>query len=891
MVMLMRWWHVTRMGIRSLIRRERADAELSRELRFHVEQESEEYITRGMRPEDARGAALRRFGDMTKVQEECRDMRQMQYIENIGQDLRYAARSLARTPGFTAVILLTLALSIGANSAIFSVIEGVLLKPLPYTDPDRIVRVFYHNAQYAKFAVNHFDLRDFRSTAQSFESIAAYTHTDLQLSGAGEPVRLAGFRVTGGFFHVLGLRPARGREFGQNDEIPNSGRVAILSDRVWKDQFGSDPGIIGRKIILDTVPFEVVGVMPPGTDHPGNFYNPVAYGQTVDVWTPFVFDGNSARRGSHYVEAIARLKPGVTPSQAESELNGLMADLAKRYNSEKGWTTMVIPLYQEVVGGSRRLLLVLLGAVGLVLLIACVNAANLLLARATARQREIAVRTALGAGRGRLIRQMLTESLLIAIASGAAGVAIAAVGTKALVLLLPADFPRAASISLDRAMLGWTFFITLGTGLLFGLAPALQAARFDVQQSLRECGRGTSAGKRHMRLRIALVVGEVAMACVLLVGAGLMLRSFVNLLQLDPGFRPQKALSATVSLPQTNYKNSQDIARFFERGLAEWKNLAGVQAAGVGTDLPWTGYDDNMGGWKYDGGPADDSSAHARYHVASSDYFRALGIPLMRGRFFEDTDAATSAKVLIINEAMARRYWPNQDAIGKRIDFGFSKEPTWTTIVGIVGDVKDQPNSAAAEPAFWWPVAQMPFPFPKMSLVFRTANDPSGSLVNSLRESIRGLDSSLALADIRILDDVAGKSFSTPRFALFLVALFAGLALTLAATGVYGVISYAVTQRMHEFGMRMALGAKRRDIMQSVLAQGLKMAAVGVAAGLVGAAVLGRFLGTLLYEVEHLDPLTFAGVALLAIGVAVLACYIPSRRATGADPMQALRSE
>jgi predicted permease len=624
-VTLMRWWHVARMRLRSLVQRERADAELSRELRLHLEHESDEYIARGMRPEDAHKAALRRFGSMTRVQEECRDMRRTEYIENIIQDIRYAARTLTRTPAFTAVILLTLSLSIGANSAIFSVIEGVLLKPLPYSDPDRIVRIFYHNAQYAKFTVNHFDLRDFRSTAQSFESVAGYTHTDRQLSGTGDSVRLAGFRVTGGFFHVLGVQPARGREFNQNDEIPNSGRVAILSDRVWKDRFGSDPAIIGRKIILDAVPFEVVGVMPPGTDHPGNVYNPVAYGQTVDIWTPFVYDGNPARRGAHYVEAIARLKPAITPQQAESELNSLMANLAKRYNAEKGWTTMVVPLYQEVVGGSRRLLLVLLGAVGLVLLIACVNAANLLLARATARRREIAVRTALGAGRLRLIRQMLTESLLIAIASGAAGAVIAAAGTKMLVSLLPAEFPRAASISIDYTVFGWTLFIALGTGLLFGLAPAWHTARFDLQQSLREGARGTSAGKRHIRLRSALVIGEVAMACVLLVGAGLLLRSFVNLLRTDPGFRPQRALSATVTLPPVNYKDSPDIARFFERGLTEWKNLPGVQAAGVGSDLPWTGYDDNIGGWKYDDRTTSDNPDHARYHVASGDYFRAAG--------------------------------------------------------------------------------------------------------------------------------------------------------------------------------------------------------------------------------------------------------------------------
>ena len=889
-VTLMRWWYAARIRLRALIRRERADAELSRELRLHLDQESEEYIARGMSPEEARRAALRRFGSVTTVQEECRDMRRTQYIENVIQDSRYAVRTFARSPGFTAIILLTLSLSIGANSAIFSVIEGVLLKPLPYTNPDRIFRIFYRNAQYAKFPVNHFDLRDFRSETHSFESIAAYTHADRQLSGAGEPVRLAGFRVTSGFFHVLGIQPSRGREFGPSDELPNSGRVAILSDRAWKNQFDSDPGIIGRKITLDAVSFEVVGVMPPGTDHPGNAYNPVAYGETVEVWTPFIFAGNPAQRGSHYVEAIGRLKPGVTPLQAESELNGLMAGLAQRYTAEKGWTTMVIPLHQEVVGGSRRLLLVLLFAVGLVLLIACVNAANLLLARATARPREIAIRTALGAGRGRVIRQMLAESLLIAIASGAVGAVIAVGGIKALVLLLPPDFPRVASISLDRVVFGWTFLLAIGTGLLFGIAPALQAVRFNVQQNLREGGRGTSAGRRHMRIRAALVAGEIAMACVLLVGAGLMLRSFVNLLRKDSGFRPQKALSATLTLPQINYKDSPDIVRFFDRGLVEWKSLAGVQAAGVGTDLPWTGYDDNMGGWKYEGAPTIDPSSHARYHVASTEYFRALGISLRRGRFFDDTDTATSAKVLIVNEAMAHRYWPGQEAVGKRIDFGFSKEPAWTTIVGVVGDVKDQPNSEAAEPAFWWPVTQMPWGFSKMSLVLRSAGDPA-SLAKPLRESVRRLDSTLALADIRILDDVADKSFSTPRFALFLVALFAALALTLAATGVYGVISYAVAQRMHEFGMRMALGADRRDIMRSVLTHGLRITTIGIAAGLLGAAVLGRFLVTLLYEVPHLDPWTFAGVALLMIGVAVLACYVPSRRATAADPMQALRSE
>jgi predicted permease len=888
--MTRRWWDIATMRLRSLARRGRVDEDLERELLFHVRQQTEENMARGMPPDDARNAALRRIGGVAWIGEECREMRRVQYIENFLQDLRYAARNLGRSPGFTAVIVLTLALSIGANSAIFSVIRGVLLRPLPYGHPDRIVRVFTRSASFPKFPVNHYDLRDFRSAARGFESMALYTRNDLQLSGAGDPVRLSGFRVSAGFFHVLGLHPARGREFTQSDELPGNGLQVILSDRVWRSHFDAAPDIVGRKIMLDAEPYTIVGVMPPGTEHPGNVYNPVAYGDTVDIWLPFVFNGNPTRRGAHFTEVIARLKPGVSTAQAEGELNALMADLGSKYNAEKGWTTSVVPIYREVVGSSERLLLVLLGAVGLVLLIACVNAANLLLARATARQREIAVRTALGAGRGRLVRQMLTESLLLALAGGAAGAALAVGGTRALVAMLPAGFPRAASIALDGTVFAFTLAVSLGTGLLFGLAPALQAARFDVQHGLREGGRGTTGSGRQARLRSVLVAGEVALASVLLIGAGLMLRSFVNLLRTDPGFRAQHVLTATVALPFKTYREKPMVTRFYERALMEFRSIPGVEVAGAGTDLPWTGYDDNMGGWKVEGRPGNpDDSSHARYHVASSDYFRALGIPLLRGRTFNDGDAASAPKAIVINQAMARKYWPNEDAVGKRIDFGFDK-PEWTTIVGVVGDVKDRPESAGTEPAFWWPASQMPWSFSRMSVALRATADPA-PLVRDLRETVRRLDPGLAVSDVRVMEQVAGESFSTPRFALFLVALFAGLALALAATGVYGVVSYAVGQRMHEFGMRMALGARRWDVIRLVLAQGVRLAASGVAAGLVGGAALAQLLGSLLYEVKRVDPATFAAAAVVGLVVAALACYVPARRATGADPMQALRAE
>jgi predicted permease len=887
-----RWWNVARMRVRSLARRERVERELLRELRFHLEQETEDNIARGMTPEEARTGALRRIGGVVQIQEECRDMRRVQYIEQIGQDLRYALRSLGKSPGFTAVIVLTLALSIGANSAIFSVIEGVLLKPLPYPAADRLARIYYHNADYAKFPVNHFDLRDLRATNHSFESMAGYTHRDVQLSNSGEPVKLSAFRVTGRYFGVLGIQPARGRDFDFNDELPGNGQVAVLSDRVWRDRFAAAPDILGRKIMLDAQPFTIVGVMPPGTDHPGNSYNPVAYGETVDIWTPFTYEGNPARRGSHYVEAIGRLKPGVTAAQAKAELTALMAELGTRYTQTKNWTPLVVPLYRDVVGSSERLLLVLLGAVGLVLLIACVNAANLLLARAMARQREIAVRTALGAGRGRLVRQMLTESLLIALAGGVAGATLAAVGTKTLVRMLPAGFPRAASIHLDGAVFGFTFLIAVGTGLVFGLVPALQAARFNVQQGLRENGRGSTGTGRQARLRSILVMAEVALACVLLIGAGLMLRSFINLLRSDPGFRPAHVLTATLSLPAESYRDEKTISHFYDSLIAELQSLPGVQAAGAGTDLPWTGYDDNTSGWNIEGRPPNPNDApRARYHVASPDYFRALGIPLLRGRYLTAGDNAGAPKVLIVNRTMAQRYWPGQDAVGKRIDFGYTgKETTWTTVVGIVGDVKDHPDSAATEAAFWWPSDQLPWQFTKMTIVLRANADPA-PLANQLRTAVHRLDGGLAVADMRVMEEVAGDSFSTPRFALFLVALFAALALALAATGVYGVVSYAVSQRMHEFGMRMALGARPRDVIRLVLSQGVRLAAIGTAAGLVGGAVLAQFLGSLLYEVKRVDAATFAAVAALAVGVAAVACYVPARRATSADPMEALRAE
>jgi predicted permease len=888
-----RWWDIVRMRFRSLLKRQRVESELDREMRYHLERQVDENIAAGMNAREAREAASRMFGGVSQIEEECRDMRRTQYLENSLQDLRYAVRMLGKSPAFALVIVLTLALSIGANSAIFSVIDGVLLKPLPYPQAERIARVFYRSAEYAKFPMNPWDFLDFRARNRSFETFAMYTHADVQLSGTNsDPVKLSAFRISSGYFRVLGVQPARGREFDFSEERPGNGNVVILSDQVWRRQFGAAPDILGRKVLLDSQPYTVVGVMRAGVDHPGNSYNSVAYGDNVDAWTPFTFSGNPNNRGSHYIEGIGRLKAGVTVEQAAADFSGIMTELASRHETEQGWTIYMVPLFQEIVGPVHKMLLVLLGAVGLVLLIACVNAANLLLARAAARQKEIAVRAALGAGRGRLVRQMLVESLLISLLGGALGALFAVVAVHVLVSFLPAGFPRTEAIHVNGFVFSFTALVAVATGLFFGLVPAVQASRTDPRQGLHEGGRGSSGSARQTQLRALLVVGEVGLACVLLVGAGVMLRSFVNLLRLDPGFQPEHVLTAEIALPTANYKTTDNIGSFYQRLLTNLNTLPGIAAVGVGTDLPWTGYDENIGGFTIEGKiPPPHEEFHARFHTSSPDYFRAVGIPLVHGRFFNERDTKDSPRVLLINDVMARRYWPGEDAVGKRLTFDDKpKESDWFRVVGVVGDVKDTPESKGAEPAFWWPVLQQPFSFANMTIVLRANADPL-LLTEALRRNVHELDPSLAVAHVRLLDRVAEEQFSTPRFALFLIGLFAALALVLAAIGIYGVISYSVSQRMHEFGMRVALGATSWSLIKMVMKQGVLMTAIGAGIGLGCALAFAGVLDSLLYGVSARDPMTLIGVGAVAVVTATLASLPSARRATGADPMISLRAE
>ncbi|MGD0627817.1 MAG: ABC transporter permease [Terracidiphilus sp.] len=872
-----------------LVTRKRFGSELDEEMAFHREQAEKELIAGGLTAEAARYAAMRQFGNSTRVKEKSHEVVGFSF-ESVMQDVRYAVRQLMSNPGFTAVITLTLALSIGANSAIFSVIEGVLLKPLPYPHSEQIVRLFLTSAEYPKFPLNPFDFLDFRARNKSFESMAAFTRGDMQLSGSGVPVELSGFGITSGYFRVLGLKPQLGREFDWNAEIPGNGQQVVLSNRLWRTRFDAAADIIGRKITLNMKPYTVIGVMPAGTEHPGNDYHSLPYGESVDVWWPFGFEGNSSQRGSHYVEGIGRLKNGVQPAQANAEMNAMMAQLGREHEGDTGWNVLVIPLYREIVGANQRMLLVLLGAVSMVLLIACANAANLLLARAAARQREISVRLALGAPRRRLIRQMLTESLLISLLGGGLGALLAEGGVKALVALLPAGFPRAHDIHINALVFAFTFLVSIATGVLFGLAPALQASRTDPKRGLYEGGRTSTGSARQRRLRNALVISEVSLACVLLIGAGLMLRSFLNQLHLNAGFKKDHVLTASLSLPDAVYKTGADSGRFYDRLLANLSTLPGVESAGAGSDLPWTGYDENAGGFTIEGKKAaPHQEFHARYHMATPDYFRALGTPLVRGRFFTEADKVGAPEVMIINQAMALRYWANEDVLGKRITFDdHPKEKDWMTIVGVVGDVKDKPSSASAEPAFWWPHLQAPEP--EMLVVIRADADPR-LLADAVRDQVKRLDPSLAVADIRLMDQVANESIATPRFSFFLVGLFAGLAIVLAAIGTYGVISYSVSQRIPEFGLRLALGAPPRDLLRLVLAQAAQLAIAGAALGVIVALGLARVLRSLMYNVSPTDPLTFTAVGLGVVAIALVACYLPARRATRTSPMIALRTE
>ena len=800
-------------------------------------------------------------------------------------DLRYALRDLSKSIGFTAIAVLTLAAGIGANTAMVSVVRGVLVDPLPYPQADHLYRIFYTSHEYPKFPFNPADFLDYRARNRVFESLAVFIESDLELSDSNRPERLTALRVSKDYFHVLGTTPFIGRDFQASDEVLGNQRVVILSYELWKRRFSEDRDIVGRRVLMNGEPFTVIGVARTDFAHCGGDYRSPAHGGTVDAWWPFSF--GRFDRGSHFLNGVGRLKSGVTAAEASNEMNRIAADLGREYHYN--WRLFLVSLRDEIVGKSQRMLFVLLGAVAFVLLIACVNVAGLLLVRATARRRDMAVRAALGASRMRVIGTSLAESLILALLGAAGGSLVAWWGVALLRKAVASTLPRADMIRIDPALFAFTLALSLMTGVLFGLAPAIGAARADLSQTLREGGRGATSSGRLARLRSILVVGEIGLASVLLIGAGLFLRSFVNLLRLDPGFQTQNVITATVVLPESRYKDDNARERFFHDFLARVSNLPGVRAAGASSDVPWTGYDENAG-FVVEGRPAlPDDDTHARYHAATPDYFRAIGIPFLAGRSFTDTDDRKAPYVIVINESMAHRYWPRKNAIGRRITFSdHPKDKDWFTVAGIVGDVKDTPSAKAAEPAFWWSQSQQGFN--AMLVAVRTNGDPTQA-VGGMRHELARMDRELPLSNIRTMEQIAGASRNGPRFLLALTGIFAGLALALSAIGTYGVIAYSVGQRVHEFGLRIALGARSRDLLALVLTQGLRLAAIGIVLGLALSWALGQLLRSLLYGVDVHDPITFLTAALVVLFAALIACFIPAKRATEVDPMISLRSE
>ncbi len=811
-------------------------------------------------------------------------------METLFQDLRYGSRMLLKHPGFTVVAVIALALGIGANTAIFSVVNAVLLRPLPFAEPDRLMVVYESRTDRGgtRSSVSYPDFADWRDQNTVFERMSTYRDTDFVLTGDGEPARLHTGVVNADLFPLLGATPILGRPFRTEEDKPGEGgRVVLLSQQLWQHRFNGDPNIVGKSLVLNGKSYSVVGVMPQG------FHFPVD-AAPFDLWTTVAVDSEMfPQRGAHYMHVLARLKPGVTLAQAKAEMEGIASNLERQYpdeNSHRG--VAIVPALDSLVGDVRPALLILLGAVGLVLLIACVNVANLLLARATTRHKEMAIRAALGASRLRVVRQLLTESILLSLAGGALGLLVALWGTGILVSLSTDDLPRAAQIGLDVRVLGFTLLVSLITGIVFGLVPAIQSSRTDLTESLKEGGRGSTEGAGQNRLRAALVVGEVAIAIVLLAGAGLLIQSLRHLRQVSPGFDPHNVLSFSIGLPEVRYKPQQQV-EFYRQLKARLESLPGVRSASAIMPLPLSG--DRMGvTFETEGRPIAKGELPAtEIRIIGLDYFKTMGIPLKKGRDFTERDDKKAPPVIIVNEAFAKQYFPGEDAVGKLIKPSISSDDEddastkMREIVGVVGDVKHLKLNAEADPEAYEPHAQLTF---DMTMLVKTETDPR-ALVSAVQSELRAMDKDLPAYDVKTLDEYLATAVAQPRFNALLLGIFAGLALILTAVGLYGVMNYSVTQRTHEIGIRVALGAQQQDVLKMVVRQGMTLTCIGIGVGLVGAYFLTRLLETMLFGVSATDPLTFVVISVILAGVALGACFVPARRATNVDPMIALRYE
>ncbi len=867
-----------------LLRWRKLDREIDEEIRSHFRMAIEERMQRGESPREAEQNATREFGNELLVREVTRDMWGWTALERMTQDLKYALRQMRRSPGFTAVAVLTLALGMGANTAVFSVVNTVLLRPLPYPESERLVQMWSTNPNANRWGtwVAYPRFVDWRRQSKSFEEMAAVRTWVINLSGGDHPEALLAVVTSSRLFQVLRVQPMLGRTFLPEEDQRGHDRVIVLSYSLWQRRFSSDRAVIGRAIDIDRQSYTVIGIMPRDFRFPPNL--PAAY--RIGAWLPPAPDPSRDERGSNNYYIVARLKPGVTAAQAQAEMDAINQGFAEQHSEDRGLGVKVSGWQQQVGGEVRPALLILMVAISLVLLIACANVANLLLARGAARQREAAVRQALGAGRARLIRQLLTESALLAIFGGAGGLLIAYLGLDVLLRLAP-DIPRLAETTIDPRVLLFTGALTLATGLTFGIAPALQGSKIDLHDALKESGTRLTAGSVRARMRSVLVIAEMALALMLLVGAGLLVRSFVSVREINPGFNTKNLLTALVMLPPSKYPEPRRQAAFFREVIDRIGSIPSVESAGGASSVPMLSNDAGPVSIEGHEPRPGEMEIHAERPKITPDYFHTMGIRLVRGRTFTWADNESAPQVAIINEAAARQYWPNEDAMGKRVrlDDGGT---AWRQVIGVVADVRQDGLAKAARPEVYAPLPQSPVLY--MVLLVRTRVAPESS-VRAVRHAVNAVDKDQPLFQIQTMQQVVDDSVAGRRFQTSLLATFAAVALGLAAIGIYGLISYSASQRTHEIGIRMALGAKRAEILRLVVGHGMLLAMVGVAVGIGGALLLTRFLSSLLYGVGANDPVTFLGVTVLLSAVAALASLIPAWRAARIDPMEALRYE
>jgi predicted permease len=884
--------------LRSLLWREAVEIEIEEELRAHCERQVEKLVASGVEREEAIRRTRLRFGGHEQLKEECRDAHGVTFLDAATQDVRFGLRMLRKNPGFALIAVLTLALGVGASASVFSVVNAILLKPLPYPNADRIVVPWLVSppgvnigSEYIPWAEVQY--RMVTRENHPFQNFGVFQNDSFNLTGDDEPALLDGYRTSEGFFPALGVSPILGRTYSAEEDQPGHEHVVVLSYKLWQERFGGDGSVLRRSLVLNGYPYTIIGVMPADFVFPRSEEMPVSFNfpRRPLLWVPSAIPA-TPNLGPSQLAAIGRLKPNMTLAQGQAQMDVIARHAEQADPRWKGlFNTRLVPLEKQVVGDTARPLLLILGSVGIVLLIACSNVANLLLVRSIGRRREFTLRAALGAGRGRLMRQVLTESFLLAAMGGLLGLVLALAGVVFAKKFGPAGIPRLQEVSLGWHVFAFALAIAIFTGVFFGLVPALGAARENVAESLKKGGQRSVGSTTHPRLRNGFLVAQVALALVLVISAGLLVRTFYRMLRVDPGFRPSQVVAFDLSLPAPKYPDQDHIVPIYARMLDNVRAIPGVESAGVAETLPMGGQGESTAIKIVDRPAANNKERpFANYTMVSPGYFSAVGATILRGRGIAEADSKGSQPVAVINTTMAKKYWPGEDPIGKRVALGNPKWPTWT-VVGIVADIKHFSMREDAAPEMYVPYAQKQWPsMLAMHMAVRTKADVS-AITASLREAIHAADPDVPVARLAPLTALVDDSMTEPRFAMLLLASFAGLALLLASIGMYGVISYSVAQRTQEIGIRMAFGAAQRQVFRMILVQGARLAGLGLTIGLLAALAATRFLVSFLYGVQPTDPLTFMAVSALLVAIALLACYLPARRATRVDPTVALRYE